>query len=53
MQKRMKQIHANGKRPSLQAIDRYGKPYMIRNGRYDSNMDYILLNDVLGNPSQA
>ena len=53
MQKRMKQIHANGKRPSLQAIDRYGKPYMIRNGKYDPNMDYILLNDVLGNPSQA
>ncbi len=52
MQKRMKQVHANGKRPSLEAIDRYGKPYMMRNGRYDTNMDYILINDVLGNPSQ-
>lgn len=53
MQKRMKQIHANGKRPSLDALDRYGLPYMMRNGKYDTNMDYILINDVLGNPSQA
>lgn len=53
MQKRMKQIHANGRRPSLEAIDRNGKPYMMRNGHYNTMMDYILLNDVLGNPSQA
>lgn len=53
MQKRMKQIHANGKKPSLEAIDRYGRPYMIRNGVSDTNMEYILFNDVIGNPSQA
>lgn len=53
MQKRMKQIHANGRRPSLEALDWNGVPYMMRNGKYDTNMNYILLNDVIGNPSQA
>lgn len=53
MQKRYKQVHASGKRPSLEARDYKGEFYMQRNGRYDTSMQYIAINDVLGNPGNG
>ena len=54
MQKRYKQAHASGRRPSTQAIGWDGKPYMARkNGQLDTNMNFVLFDDVYGNPRYA
>lgn len=45
MQKRFKQVHANGRRPSLEAKDYNGSKYSD-----DGNMRYIVMKDVVANP---